>query len=533
MDRLANAVILAWGVRRWAIAWVAGGLSALAHAPVFAFFVLWITMPVLVWLIDGSVTHGRNGALRRLRPAFAAGWWFGFGYFLASLWWLGSAFMVEAETFAWALPLGVVVLPAGLAILWGLAAVVARLLWSEDWRRIFALAAAFGTAEWLRGILFTGFPWNTIGYALTAGEVLMQSASLIGIYGLNVLAVLIFAAPATLFPGPETGRRPVWLPVLSVVVLGLLGLYGFLRLSHADDRMVEGVAVRLVQPAIAQAEKWKPENKEAIFRSYLELSQDKNLGPMGPETVLVWPESAFPFVLTREPGALGAIGDLLPDGATLVTGAARVDTAATGGREVFNSLYVINHQGVIEDAYDKVHLVPFGEYLPFQNLLESIGLQQLTQIRGGFTAGTRRRAMNLPGAPAFSPLICYEIIFPGEVVPAQGPRPGFLLNLTNDAWFGRTAGPYQHFYQARVRAVEEGLPLVRSANTGISAVTDAYGRIITRTSLEEKRTVESALPVALEPPPAAKHGNIVLLCLILGCFFVSITIFFTVGGTTD
>ena len=284
MDRLANAVILAWGIRRWAIAWVAGALTALAHAPFFAFFLLWLTMPVLVWLIVGSVTNGKNNRMRRFRPAFAAGWWFGFGYFLVSLWWLGSAFLVEAESFAWAMPLAVLVLPAGLAVLWGLAAVIARLLWSEDWRRIFALAAAFGAMEWLRGHLFTGLPWNVIGYALTGGEVMMQSASLVGVYGLTVVAVVIFAAPATLIPGPENGRRPVAVAALSVVLLAVLGLYGFLRLSHADNRMVEGTVLRLVQPSIAQADKWEPQNKEAIFRSYLDLSSDPALGPMGPET---------------------------------------------------------------------------------------------------------------------------------------------------------------------------------------------------------------------------------------------------------
>ncbi len=532
MDRLANAVILAWGIRRWAIAWFAGAVSAFAQAPFFAFFLLWLTMPVLVWLIDGSVSNKKAGHVRRLRPAFAAGWWFGFGYFLVSLWWLGSAFLVEAETFAWAIPLGIIGLPAGLAIFWGLAAVLARMMWSEDWRRVFALAAAFGAMEWLRGTIFTGFPWNAIGYALTAGEVMMQSASLIGIYGLNVIAVVVFAAPATLFPGPERGRRPIIVAALSVVLVGLLGLYGFLRLSHADNRMVEGVALRLVQPSIAQADKWKPENKARIFRTYLALSADKRLAPMGPETVLIWPESAFPFVLTQEPGALAAIGELLPDGATLVTGAARLETVSGSRPRAFNSMYVINHEGVIEDAYDKIHLVPFGEYLPFQDFLESLGLEQLTRLRGGFSAGSRRRPMTLPGAPSFAPLICYEIIFPGAAVP-DGPRPGFLLNLTNDAWFGETPGPYQHFYHARVRAVEEGLPLVRSANTGISAVTDAYGRVLAFTKLNEKRAIDAQLPVSLAPPPAAKYGGIMLLSLIFCCFFVSITILFTLGRTSD
>lgn len=532
MDRLANAVILAWGIRRWAIAWIAGVVSAFAQPPFFAFFLLWLTMPVLVWLIDGSVGSLEQGRMRRWRPAFATGWWFGFGYFLASLWWLGNAFLVEADVFAWVLPLAIIGLPAGLALFWGLAAVLARAMWSDDWRRIFSLAAAFGIMEWLRGTILTGFPWNAIGYALTAGEVMMQSASLIGIYGLNVLAVIVFAAPATVFPGPEKGRRPVAVAALAILLMAILGLYGFLRLSNADQAVVDGVRLRLVQPSIAQADKWNPENKERIFRSYLALSQDAALGPMGPDTVLVWPESAFPFVLTQEPGALGAIGEMLPPGAALVTGAARLETVSSGRPRAFNSLYVINHEGVIQDAYDKVHLVPFGEYLPFQSVLESIGLEQLTRLRGGFSPGTRRRAMSLPGAPAFSPLICYEIIFPGAAVP-PGDRPGFILNVTNDAWFGNTPGPYQHFYQARVRAVEEGLPLVRNANTGISAVVDGYGRIVVATKLNEKRAIEAQLPVSLVQPLASKYGGIVLLSLIFSCLFVSITIFFTLHRTTD
>ena len=511
-------------MRRWAIALVAGALSALAHAPYFAFFLLWLTLPFLVWLIDGSVGREGAGRLRRMGSAFAAGWWFGFGYFLVSLWWLGNAFLVEADLFAWALPIGVVALPAGLAFFWATAAMLAALFWSEGWQRIFALAAAVGTTEWLRGVVLTGFPWNSIGYALTAGEVLLQSSALIGLYGLNVVAVIVFAAPATLFPASDSGRRPVFPVLFSLLLVGLLGLYGFLRLSNAERSFVDGVDLRIVQPSIAQKDKWDPAHRERIFSSYLELSGDPSLGPMGPETILIWPESAFPFFLTQEPSALAAIGELLPDGATLVTGAARLE-AVPERSLAFNSLYVISHEGVIQEAYDKVHLVPFGEYLPFQDLMEAAGFRQLTLVKGGFAAGSRRRSMKVPGAPPFAPLICYEIIFPGAAVP-PGPRPGFLLNVTNDAWFGDTPGPHQHFYQSRARAVEEGLPLVRAANSGISAVTDAYGRIVTATQLNEKRAIKAELPVALAPPPASKYGKIAALSLILCCFFVSTTIFF-------
>src|SRR5882724_8324304 len=190
MDRLANSVILSWGWRRRGIAFAAGALSTLAMPPFFAFPILWLTFPVLVWLIDGAVAEAKSGRVRRLRPAFAIGWWFGFGYFLASLWWIGNAFLVEADQFAWLMPLAVIVLPAALALFWGLGVALAQFLWSEDWRRIFALAFGLGGAEWLRGHLFTGFPWNAIGYALTSGEILMQSAALFGIYALSVIAVV-------------------------------------------------------------------------------------------------------------------------------------------------------------------------------------------------------------------------------------------------------------------------------------------------------------------------------------------------------
>jgi apolipoprotein N-acyltransferase len=524
MDRLAQAVILSWGWRRRFIALFAGALSALAQPPFSAFPLLWLTFPVFVWLLDGSVATARRGGARRFWPAFSAGWWFGFGYFLAGLWWIGAAFLVDAEQFAWLLPIAVIALPAGLALFWGLAAAFAQLIWREDWRRILALAAALGAAEWARGTVLTGFPWNAVGYALTAGEVLMQSAALFGLHALNILAVLIFAAPAAFVPPGAQARRNITMPALAAACLAGLALFGFIRLDQAPRASVPDVQIRIVQPAIDQAEKWKPENKQAIFQSFLDLSSEGGLPENGAGLVLVWPESAFPFALTEEPGALAAIGAMLPDGAALVTGAARVEAVSGnggngGGQRVFNSVYVINDRGEIEDAYDKVHLVPFGEYLPFQETLESFGLQQLTKLRGGFSAGPGRRALALPAAPAFSPLICYEIIFPGEVLPDElgpdDPRPGFLLNVTNDSWYGRTPGPYQHLHQARVRSVEEGLPLVRAANTGISIVSDPFGRIIARTALGEKTSITAPLPSAIKSPFSSRYGYNVFLTLLL------------------
>jgi apolipoprotein N-acyltransferase len=517
MDRLADAVILSWGWRRRGLALAAGAFSALAQPPFFAFPILWLTLPVLVWLIDGAVGQGRSGRVRRLLPAFSVGWWFGFGYFSAGLWWIGAAFLVEVDEFGWLLPFAVIALPAGLALFFGLGAALAQLLWSEDWRRIFALAFGLGAAEWLRGHVLSGFPWNALGYALTTGEALMQSAALVGIEGLTVLAVIVFAAPAALAPAGPNGRN-LALPGLALAVLAGLGAYGFLRLSHAEDGFVSDTAIRIVQPDLEQLQKWDPANKDEVVETYLRLSAPEG-APLAPGTVLVWPESAFPFALTDEPGVLAAIADLLPVGTALVTGAYRVERLGDA-QQVFNSIYVIGDDGAVLDAYDKLHLVPFGEYLPIP---QSFGVEALRQFaQNGFSPGPRRRSLNLPAAPPFSPLICYEAVFSGAVLP-EGPRPGFLLNVTNDGWFGRTIGPYQHFHQARVRSVEEGLPLVRAANTGISAVVDPYGRIIVSAGLGAATMIESRLPAAIEPTFYAEWRMYPLALLLIASGILAAT----------
>ena len=514
---LANHVVLAWGWKRRLIALLAGALSALAMAPFDLFPILALTLPVFVWLLDGAGA-GRKG----LRAAFASGWWFGFGYFLAGLYWIGFAFLVEAEKFAWLLPLAVIGLPVGLAIFTGFGAMLARLLWSATPFRILAFAFGLSISEWLRGTILTGFPWNGFGYALTSTPYLAQSASLFGLWGLTLIALAAFGSPAALADsGAEKKHR--WLPVaLAALVLVSLGAFGWHRLSNTKVAEVAGVRLRLMQPNIPQDAKWRPAAKPHIMRKYLSLS-DRATAPerQGVQDIthLIWPESAFPFLLDRDPEALKQIADLLPPGKVLITGAIRAEASLPGQTKtrVYNSIRVLNDLGAIVASYDKLYLVPFGEFLPFQNLLESIGLQQLTRVRGGFDAGTRRRPLHVAGLPAAAPLICYEAIYPGYVLP-EGPRPRWILNVTNDAWFGISPGPYQHFAQARVRAIEEGLPLVRAANNGISAIIDPLGRIVTSLPLGIEGVIDGPLPTALEATFYARHRD--GLALLLAAIFV-------------
>jgi apolipoprotein N-acyltransferase len=516
---LINSIVLAWGWRRCAIALVAGALSALAMAPLNLWPILFLTFPILVWLIDGA-GMGRFGGLA---AAAATGWSFGFGYFVAGLYWLGFAFLVDAPTFGWLMPFAVIGLPAVLSLYTACGALLARLLWTRGPSRLLALAASLTVSEWLRGHLFTGFPWNTFGYALAAPLPLAQIASVIGIWGLTFLVVLICATPATLTDDPAETRR-AWLPaIVGLIVLAALGGYGAHRLLRSPTRFVDGVHLRVMQPNLQQDMRFNYAAKQEVMNRYIALSSraaDPHSEGLRGVTHLVWPESAFPFFLTREADALAQITTLLPQGTILITGAVRLadpDHAAQSG--VYNSIYVIDHNGSIPAIYDKVHLVPFGEYLPFQKTLDRLGLEVLTEQRGGFLSGDRHRLVAIPGAPNALPLICYEIIFPGEIS-SSGGRPGWIVNVTNDGWFGISTGPYQHLQQARVTAIEEGLPVVRAANTGISAVIDPFGRIINSLPLGAEGVFDAPLPRAIAAPPYTQFGDapvtlMVVIALIL------------------
>jgi apolipoprotein N-acyltransferase len=522
MLALAASIILASGWRRRLIALAAGATGALAMAPFNFFPALAIPMTVAVWLIDGCAETRQMPAGRRvrlslppaLRRAFSVGWWWGFGYFLAGLWWLGAAFLVEADEFAWALPLGVVGLPATLAIFPGLGFMLARLIWTPGAGRLFAFAAGLSFAEWLRGHVLTGFPWNTFGMALGGNLVTAQLASLVGLYGLTVIAILIFSAPAVLGEkSVKQGASRRLPPAIAAAVLAFAAIcaFGVLRLAGTTVAPVAGVKLRIMQPNLAQDAKFRPDNKARILARYLTLSArgaKSDRSGLIDVTVLIWPESAFPFILSRDAGALAEIGAILPRDTVLVTGAARTDDeerrSASGRARYFNAIQVIASGGHILDSYDKVHLVPFGEYLPFETAFDRLGLRQFVHIPGGFDAGSKRRLLVVPGLPAVAPLICYEAIFPGEVVPSGAPRPGLLLNVTNDGWFGTTTGPYQHFAQARLRAIEEGLPLIRAANTGISAIVDPYGRVLAELPLGAEGVLDGGLPQAIAPPVFAR-----------------------------
>lgn len=520
MEWLAGRIMLLSGARRALVAFVAGLIAVFALPPFGIFAAPFLSFPILVWLLDGASGNPGHGVLRRGFPAFWIGWCFGFGYFLGGLWWLGNALLVEADDFAWAVPLAVLGVPAFLALFYALATAVARILWSDGLGRIAALAFAFGLFEWLRSFVLTGFPWNAIGYAAMPVPLMMQSAAVIGLAGVNMLAVFVFAAPALI--GTRKGLR-VGLSLAVLLVAAHFG-YGFYRLEQPLPPPADpALTIRLVQPLIDQSKKIDDNERMAIFEEHLALTQAPPADGGKRPDIVVWPETAVPFILTENPDALLRISDVLQDGQLLIAGAVRAEASGAGQPpRYYNSIYVIDDRGQIVGASDKVHLVPFGEYLPLESLLSAAGLDTVA-MPGGFSAAATRTLLTLPGGKTLYPLICYEAIFPGEIGmdALQGDA---LLNLTNDAWFGNTPGPYQHFQQARLRSVETGLPLIRDANTGISAVINGRGEIVTGFPFGTKGFVDTILPgkhVLLMSPEAQERNAILIALLLFGLAVIS------------
>lgn len=456
--------------------------------PAGLFFTLWLAFPVLLLVVSRA-----TGA----KAAFRLGWLFGFGFFLLGLYWIAFALTVDLARLFWLIPFAAAGLPAVLAIFFGLVTMI--------WHRIgaqlgimapLAFALVWGAGEWARGHLFTGFPWNLMAYAWDRVLPVEQLAAVIGAYGLSMLTVAAAAMPASLWLESRSARLQ-GAALCCVLIAGLIGggIWGAMRLAAypaGPGSNHAGIQLRLVQPGIDQREKWQSENWPRHFNLHLQLSESATA------THVIWPETAATFFLDRDTPARSAIAAIVPPGGAAIVGAPRIEGAADSPR-YYNSAQIISASGAILDSYDKAHLVPFGEYVPFSQWLP---IAKIVSGAADYSAGPGPRTVRAPGLPPFSPLICYEAIFPGAVTaPADAPyrsadtAPLWLLNLTNDAWYGKTAGPHQHFAIARMRAIEEGLPLVRVATNGISGLIDPLGRVLHRLPLGEAGALDVPLPL--------------------------------------
>ncbi|MFL5283431.1 MAG: apolipoprotein N-acyltransferase [Rhodopila sp.] len=463
---------------------VAGALSALALPPVHFIPVLLLTIPALLAQI---------GTARGFRGAAGRGWWFGLGFYIAGLYWVTDAILFEADRFWWVVPLAVPALAALLAAFLAPACAIARLA-PPGWQRVLTLAGGWTLSDLARQFVLSGFPWNPLGSVWelpgAAGDVLIQPASLAGVHGLTFAAVLLAGLPML-------GWR--WRGAGAAVLALWIGL-GFVRLNQSVGP-AQGLTVVLVQGNVAQGEKWDRAVMVAIFRHYLEMTRDAVARVTGP-AVVVWPETASPALLETDAPARALIAQAAGNHPSLI-GAIRFDAK----ERPRNSLFALGPDGAIQAIYDKWHLVPFGEYQPgwWPESFEVFP-------GGGFCSGDGPHTLMLPGLPPVGPLICYEAIFSHQVLD-EANRPAWMVNVTNDAWFGNSSGPRQHLAAGRLRAVEEGLPLVRAANTGISAAFDAFGQEIARLGLNQTGVLFVALPPPVAPPLFARFGLVIPLCL--------------------
>ncbi|MCC6002250.1 MAG: apolipoprotein N-acyltransferase [Pararhodobacter sp.] len=466
-------------------------------------------LALALWLIAGAPS---------VRAGFLRGWLAGAAGFGLAMIWIIEPFLVEPERHGWMAPFALILLPGGLALFWGLAGAFACVSARGMQARLWLAGAALLGAEMLRGWLFTGLPWAQIGH-IWIDTPIMQLAALGGAYLLSALALGCGAALAgAVVLVTRHGRA---LPALAgagaaAVVLGLGWGWGVARLGAPapDDR---DLRVRLVQPNATQPLKWDPEFAELFFYRHLDLSAAQAEDGRAPDLV-IWSETAVPFFLERPGNALAAAADAAYP-APLILGIQRSEIGADGVRRYFNSLAVLDQSGEPVAVYDKHHLVPFGEYAPvlgrFSDRLGWGGLA--AQVLAGYSAGPGPELLDLGVAGRALPLICYEAIFPRNLRGTD--RPDWLLQITNDAWFGAHVGPFQHLAQARLRAVEQGLPMARAANTGVSAMIDAHGRVVASLGMNRAGVVDADLPGALPPTPYARMGDLpwyVALTLFLG-----------------
>jgi len=498
----------AWAARGAAV--VAGLAAAFAHPP-FGLLPGLLAYAAILWLCDDS------GPERRLRSAFFRAWLAGSAYFAVSTWWVGEAFFVDAADQGWMAPFAVVGMATGLALFWGLGGVIYRLAAPAGAWRLLVFAGAFSSAEWLRGHVLGGFPWDLPGETWRAGSAPSQLASIVGAYGLTWITLAVCAAPGLGF------RRRGAQVALGVALAALAGLYGFgaWRLAGADDTPAAGAPmIRVVQPDTPEQSDYDAAALQRILARNLALT---SAPAARPPDIVVWSEAGLPAELGEylAPGTWtnAAIQAALRPGETLITGGFRVNPAPPGayapdGLVYHNSLVAIGRTPTglaITGLYDKHTLVPFGEYMPLGRYLAPLGVQALIHVGQGFTPGPTPQPIAPPGVPAFQALICYESLFPGVTghgARLAGFRPAWIVNISDDAWFGVTSGPWQHLNLASYRAIEEGLPMVRATPTGISAVIDAYGRVLSGKELGQGAyaAIDTALPPALSPTIFERYG---------------------------
>ncbi len=441
------------------------------------------------------------------KQAFLTGFVFAFGYFLLSLNWIGNALLVEGNEYKWVWPLAVIALPALLSSFTALYVTITHILFKRKntLNGFIAFCALLSLSEWVRGYAFTGFPWNLYGYGWANILPVMQSLSLFGPYGLTFFTILwgcAFGFVATKSSGKMTAT------ILVLLSFGFIYGFGALRLNNATSDVVDGVSIHIVQPNIQQEDKWRADKLAENFEKHIALSVFEDRAQ---KNIIIWPETSLPPSFLDSTAVHERIHSILGGNSILLAGALKINP---NPHSYHNALMLWDGQKRGQHLYSKSHLVPFGEYIPFQ---QYIPIETISGF-SGFNRGSGAQTIEIKGYPSFSPLICYEVIFPHQAVNKAQNRPDYILTITNDGWYGNSAGPYQHFEQARFRAIEQGIPVIRAANTGISSLIDPYGRVIKQANLMSRATITGDLPVKIKGETYySMFGDRLFLALVLLC----------------
>lgn len=477
----------------------AGALSVLALPPYYMLPLLFITFS---WLLL-SLTKATSG-----KQAFAYGYWFGFGWFACGFSWVGNALLIDIAAFGWLYPITLFSSGAFFGLFIGAPAYLAY-HFKKPYAQWLAFTALWVIFEWIRSFILTGFPWNLLGSVLAFSPQTIQTTALFGTYGLSLLVLLSVSAPALIIIYRNKTSAII---ATSTILLISIFIYAFgtWRIQNISDETSD-INIRIVQPSIPQAMKWDNASLENNFLEYIRLSKSK---PLDNIDFVIWGETATPYPLDIEPRYRELITEAVPPKGYLITGLVRYEFENAYDYHPLNSMFILNKQGEIVDFYDKSHLVPFGEYIPLRKILPN-WIRPITQTISDFKSGKAHKVFKLKNYPSFGALICYEIIFPAEIINPTN-KPEFLINLTNDGWYGDSSGPHQHSVSTQLRAVEEGITIIRAANTGISAVITPTGRIIASLPLNNKNILDVILPKQLSVSTLyGKYGNLIPLTLCL------------------
>ena len=488
---------------------LAGCLGALAFAPFNFFIILFISLPIFYLIIDKNTSN---------KITFFYGLLFGYGYFLAGIYWIAISLLVDVEKFAWLIPFALTIIPGFLALYFGFLAISFKFLVKKfslkfDFQKILIFAIIWVIFESLRSTLFSGFAWNLLGYSWLFSLDFSQSASLFGVYFLSFIAVITSLSPILILNHQKHKSNKIFLYLFAIFLLVIFS-YGIFVNKYFPQIYSSNEKIRIVQANIKQEIKWQEIERYNNFLKHIELTRSM---PFDDVKAVIWSETSVPYIIDNDPNLLNLLKLAVPSDGELITGGLRVqknsENKITG---VFNSIFMINSQGILE-SYDKHHLVPFGEYVPFQKMLSFLFIDEvvdkITSGGEGFLSGDHVKTLQAKYF-SFNPLICYEVIFSNEVI-QENQNPEMFINITNDAWFGNSSGPYQHLAMAQMRAIEYATPLIRVAGTGISALIDIHGNIIRKIDLNEAGISDVELLKTSQVSFYRKFGNIPLIIIFV------------------